>query len=160
MQTNFVLLSDSSVPPGRMHAEHPSPPPGRFLGLAFAGLALLFAGCAAAPNRLVPAETTKYSIESTGKFAVLDQAAVGCTGLQEHVNPAGRLEVVANVQNRKEQPQPVEVCCVFKDTNGFSTGDVTAWQRVQLGGGATEPVRFTALNSLARQFTVAVRTAR
>ena len=64
------------------------------------------------------------------------------------------------MQNRTDRPQRVLVRCVFKDASGFSTGDVTAWQVLQLDGGATEAVRFTSVNNLARKYTVAVRRPR
>jgi uncharacterized protein YcfL len=93
----------------------------------------------------------------------LDQPAQGfvvCTGLQEHRNTEGRLEVVANVKNSADRPMTVQVRCVFKDANGFSTGDETPWQTLTLGEIATEAVRYTAANNLAHQYTIAVRSVR
>lgn len=127
-----------------------------------AATALWLGGCQTEPNSLLPRESTKYSIESTGKFALLDQpaqTAVTCSGLQERVNAEGRLEVVANVQNRGRSRLEVQVRCVFKDRNGFSTGDETPWQTLVLEDSATEAVRFAAANNLAQKFTVAVRQA-
>ena len=124
---------------------------------------LLLAGCQAVPGSFRLQETAKYSIENTGKFAPLDpatSAAVVCTGLQEHTGRDGRLEVVANVMNRGSGRREVQVRCVFKDANGFSTGDETAWQLLQLGEDATEAVRFVSLNNRARLYTVAVRVPR
>ena len=132
----------------------------RRASLPFTLLGLLLAGCIAGPGPFLPQAGTKYSIENTGKFAVLDSAAVACTGLQEHAAADGRLEIVANVQNRANAPQAVQVRCVFKNGAGFSTGDETAWQMLLLGAGATEAVRFTSVNNLARRYTVAVRLPR
>lgn len=123
-------------------------------------LGLLLAGCTAGPSPFLPQAGTKYSIENTGKFAVLDAAAVACTGLQENVTADGRLGVVANIQNRENAPESVQVRCVFKNSDGFSTGDETAWQMLVLGAGATEAVRFTSMNNLARKYTVAARLPR
>ena len=128
--------------------------------LSFVLLGLLLAGCTAGPDPQLPQGGTKYSIENTGKFAVLDQADVACTGLQEHVAPDGRLEIVANVQNRANAPQAVQVRCVFKNTEGFSTGDESAWQMLVLGAGATEAVRFNSVNNLAHRYTVTIRLPR
>ncbi len=128
--------------------------------LAVAASALLLAGCHFRPEPFLPQESTKYSIESTGKFAWMDpttQAAVICTGLQERRGENGRLEVVANVKNREARPIRVQVRCVFKDSNGFSTGDETPWQILDLGEEATKAVRYTAGNNLAHKYTVAVR---
>ncbi len=131
------------------------------LAAVLAGLAL--AGCHSDRGAFRPHETTKYSIESTEKFALLDESAqlsVTCTGLQERVSHAGLLEVMANVKNRENRPLVVEVRCVFKDVNGFSTGDETPWGAVSLGAGATEAVHYTSVNNLARKYTVMVREAR
>ena len=124
--------------------------------------ALFLAGCRTEPGLFLPQETTKYSIESTEKFALMDrptQASVTCTGLQERLNPDGRLEVVANVKNRENRRIQVEMRCVFKDSNGFSTGDETPWQTLILGEGATEAVHYAAANNLAHKYTIAVRQA-
>lgn len=84
---------------------------------------------------------------------------VACTGLQEKINVEGRLEVVANVQNRENRPLTLEVCCVFKDAQGFSTGDETPWESLALEEYSTEAVHYTAANGLAKKFTIVVRAA-
>jgi uncharacterized protein YcfL len=123
--------------------------------------AFWLAGCHTRTASYLPQETTKYSIENTEKFARLDQAtqtAITCTGLQERLNQDGRLEVVANVKNRASSNIQVRVRCVFKDANGFTTGDETAWQMLTLADEATEAVHFTAINALAHTYTVVVRS--
>ena len=99
----------------------------------------------------------------TERFVLLDQPAqrsVTCTGLQERLQDDGRLEVVANVKNRENRRIQVQVNCVFKDEQGFSTGDETPFQTLILAENSTEAVRFTAMNTLARKYTVRVRQAR
>ena len=129
--------------------------------LLLAGTTVLgLAGCQSRPGFLRADDTTKYSIESTGKFVRIDQAAVNCTGLQEHVTSDGRLEVLANVQNRENARVQLEVRCVFKDGNGFSTGDETPWRILLLEAGATEAVHYRAGNNLAHKYTIMVRPAR
>jgi uncharacterized protein YcfL len=133
-----------------------------FLPLALVALGLL-AGCQTEPGPLLPQDTTKYTIENTEKFILMDrptQVSVTCTGLQERTNADGRLEVVANVKNREDRRIQVQVRCVFKDAGGVSTGDETPWQTLILGENATEAVRFTAINAQASKYTVAVRQAR
>jgi uncharacterized protein YcfL len=125
--------------------------------------ALFLAGCHTGRGPDLSQETTKYSIEGTEKFALLDEAAqlaITCTGLQERVTSAGLLEVMANVKNRENRPLIVEIRCVFKDDNGFSTGDETPWSAVSLGAGETEAVHYTAVNRLAHKYTVMVRGVR
>ncbi len=130
------------------------------LPLLAGATALWLTGCQTRPAPLHGQESTKYSIESTGKFVRIDQAAVICTGLQEHVTDDGRLEVLANVQNRENHRLALEVRCVFKDSNGFSTGDETPWRFLLLEAGATEAVHYSAGNNLAHKYTIMVRPAR
>lgn len=127
-----------------------------------AGL-LVFAGCATEPGPFTPQDTTKYTVENTDKFVLLDkptQYSVTCTGLQERALPDGRLEVVANVKNRENRRIQVQINCVFKDAQGFTTGDETPFQTLVLAENSTEAVRFTAMNTLAKRYTIRVRQAR
>jgi uncharacterized protein YcfL len=131
---------------------------------AFAAAALaLLGGCATEPGPFAPQDTTKYTLENTDKFVLLDKPAqnsVTCTGLQERVLADGRLEVVANVKNRENRRIQVQANCVFKDEQGFSTGDETPFQTLILAENSTEAVHFTAMNTLAKRYTIRVRQAR
>ncbi len=130
--------------------------------LAVVTLALL-AGCATEPGPYTPQDTTKYTVENTEKFVLLDkptQISVTCTGLQERLLPDGRLEVVANVKNREARRIQVQIQCVFKDEQRVSTGDETAWQTLILAENSTEAVRFTAMNPQAKTYEIRVRQAR
>ncbi len=123
----------------------------------------LLAGCQTEPGPFLPQDTTKYTIENTEKFILMDrptQVSVTCTGLQERTTSDGRLEVVANVKNRENRRIQVQVRCVFKDDAGVSTGDESPWQTLILGENATEAVRFAAANNLGHKYTIAVRQAR
>jgi len=123
----------------------------------------LGAGCATEPGPHAPLDTTKFTLENTDRFVLLDKPAqysVTCTGLQERPLADGRLEVTANVKNREARRIQVQINCVFKDEQGFSTGDETPWQTLILSENATEAVRFTAMNTQGRKYTVRVRQAR
>src|SRR3954471_18513235 len=129
---------------------------------AVTGLSLL-AGCATEPGPFTPQDTTKYTVENTEKFVLLDkptQQSVTCTGLQERLLADGRLEVVANVKNRENRRIQVQTNCVFKDEQGFSSGDETPFQTLILTENSTEAVRFTAMNAAAKKYTIRVRQAR
>jgi hypothetical protein len=134
-----------------------------FLFPAAAALAFL-AGCATVePGPFPPLDTTKFTLENTDKFVLLDKPAqysVTCTGLQERQLADGRLEVVANVKNREGRRIQVQISCVFKDDQGFSTSDETPFQTLILSENSTEAVRFTAMNTLAKKYTIRVRQAR
>ncbi len=125
--------------------------------------ATFFGGCASEPGPYTPQDTTKYTVENTEKFVLMDkqvQHSVSCTGLQENPLTDGRMEVVANVKNRENRRIQVQISCVFKDAQGFSTGDETPWQTLILGENTTEAVRFTSMNAQARRYTIRVRQAR
>jgi hypothetical protein len=169
IKPTLYALSGSNAPTRRTLdgvATPPSPTRPAFLrGAALAAIAVLGfgAGCAMQPGPLPPLDTTKFTLENTDKFVLLDQPAqysVTCTGLQERPLADGRLEVVANVKNRESRRIQVQINCVFKDDQGFSTGDETPWQTLILSENSTEAVRFTAMNGLARKYTVRVRQAR
>jgi hypothetical protein len=135
-----------------------------FLPLLGVSVALaLTAGCAVVSSPFPALDSTKFTLENTDRFALLDpsaQSSVTCTGLQEIPLADGRLEVVANLKNREDRPVQVQINCVFKDEEGFGTGDETPFQTVNLAEHATEAVRFTAVNNLARKYTIRVRQPR
>lgn len=123
----------------------------------------LLSGCTTPTGPFPPLDTTKFTLENTDRFVLLDQPtqnSVTCTGLQEIPLSDGRLEVVANVKNRENRRIQVQINCVFKDAQGFSTNDETPWQTLILSEYATEAVRFTAMNTQAKKYTVRVRQAR
>ncbi len=74
--------------------------------------------------------------------------------------PDGRLEVIAELRNLENRRIEVQANCVFKDQNGFSTGDETPFMMVILTEGATEDVTFDSMNNLAKKYTIRVRQAR
>ncbi len=135
----------------------------RLLQLATPALLLLLAGCATEPGPFAPQDTTKYNLENTEKFVLLDkptQNSITCTGIMQQPLADGRLEVIANIKNRESRRVQVQVNCVFKNEQGFSTGDETPFQTLILDENATEAVRFTAINGLAKNYTIRVRQAR
>lgn len=130
--------------------------------LAVTGLALA-TGCVTEPGPRAALDTTRYSVENTENFVLLDkvtQASIACTGLQPRMLGDGRLEVVANVKNREAAALQIQINCVFRDEQGLSTNDDTPLQTLSLAGNATEAVRFTATNTLAKKYTIRVRQAR
>jgi hypothetical protein len=130
--------------------------------LAAAALAFM-AGCASEPGPFAPQDTTKYTLENTDSFVLMDkqvQYSVTSTGIQYRNLPDGRLEVTANIKNRENRRIQVQVNCVFKNEDAVSTGDETPWQTLILGENTTEAVTFTSMNNLARKYTIRVRQAR
>lgn len=132
--------------------------------LASVAAALLAAGCSTHDKGPYLAQTPKTPAhEGREPIVFLDpgaQYSVTSSGVQEQLLPDGRLQVVAHLRNRENRRIEVQANCVFKDLNGFSTGDETPFQTVVLTENATEDVRFTSNNNLARKYTVRVRQAR
>jgi len=109
-----------------------------------------------------PKNTTKYDLENQIPFVLFDagaQRSVTASGIQKQTLPDGRLKVVANVRNREERRIQVQINCVFKDDQGFST-DETEFRTLILSENAQEGVEFVSLNDKAKQFTIRVRQAR
>ena len=123
--------------------------------LAATAALTLFAGCVTAPGPFQPLDTTKYTLENTDKFVLLDKLIAAAAE-----RPYVRLEVVANVKNRESRRLEVQINCVFKDELNASTGDETPFQTLILTDNSTEAVRFTAMNSAAKKYTIRVRQAR
>lgn len=110
-----------------------------------------------------PKNTTKYDLENHEVFVLMDkptQVSVTTSGVQERRLEDGRLDLVAHVRNRQSRRIQVQMSCVFKDAQGFSTGDETPWQNVILTENAQEDIRFTSMNNQAAKYTIRVRQAR
>jgi uncharacterized protein YcfL len=121
------------------------------------------AGCTGVPAPQGPQDTTKFTVENTARFAVLDsatEAVVSCTGLQERTLGDGRLEVVANLKNGDAKAVRVQVQCEFLDGEGVPLGTEAPWQNLAISGNSTEVVRFTAPAATARRYAIRVRRAR
>ena len=133
--------------------------------LTAATAALLVAGCQTGHDKgpYLPQTPQTPAYESTERFVLLDpgaQHSVTCSGINERALEDGRLEVIAQIRNRENRRLEVQVNCVFKDQNAFSTGDETPFQTLLLTENATQDVRFVSMNSQAKKYTVRVRQAR
>jgi uncharacterized protein YcfL len=123
-------------------------------------MSVVLAGCSSGPTSGDQLDTTKYTIESTGKFVLLDQSpqiCVKCTGLQERMLPDGRLEVVANVKNLEKRLLDVQIDCVFKDERGIPSEEERPLRKIKLAEGSTQAVPFISANTQARKYTIRVR---
>jgi len=130
--------------------------------LAILSTPILFAGCNSGGAK-TPVNTTKFNAEDHHPFVLLDkqvQRSVTSPGISQRVLPDGRLEVIANVRNREIRRIQVQINCVFKDENGFSTGDETPFRTLILDENAQESVQFVSMNDRARKYTIRVRQAR
>ncbi len=121
----------------------------------------LLTGCGGGAS--LPQNTRKYDFENQTNFVLTDvhvQRSITSSGIQQRVLEDGRLELVVNVRNRESRRIEVQIQCVFKDEQGFSSGDETPWQTLILTENTQEAVQFVSMNSKARKYTVRVRQAR
>ena len=132
--------------------------------LAAGGTALLAVGCSTHDKGPYLPQTPKTpAYEGKEPVVLMDPGvrySVTCSGIQEQTLPDGRLEVLVHLRNRENRRIEVQANCVFKDQNGFSTGDETPFEMVILTENGTEDVKFTSMNNLAKKYTVRVRQAR
>jgi hypothetical protein len=109
-----------------------------------------------------PRNGDRYDLENKDRVVLMDKAvqvSVTYSGLQERFLEDGRLEVFANIRNRENRRVEVQIDCVFKDAQGFSTGDETPFQPLILTENGQETVHFVSMNNLAKKYTVRVREA-
>ena len=131
--------------------------------LAAGGTLLLVVGCSSHDKGpYLPQNPKTPAYEGREPIVLMDpgaQHSVTCSGIQEQTLPDGRLEVVAHLRNRENRRIEVQANCVFKDGNGFSTGDETPFVMVILTENGTEDVKFTSMNNLGKKYTIRVRQA-
>jgi len=132
--------------------------------LLAAGAALALTGCSTYDKGpYLPEQSKTPAYENTERVVLMDpgvQYSLTCTGIQEGATPDGRLTITAQIRNRENRRIEVQVNCVFKDANGYTTGDETPFQTLILTENSTEQVQFTAMNNLAKKYTIRIRQAR
>jgi hypothetical protein len=123
--------------------------------------AVFLTGCAH-EGAQTPVHTTKFDTENTSQYALMGprvQRSITFSGTQQRVLDDGRLQVITNVRNRENRRIEVQISCVFKDEQNFSTGDETPWHSLILTENSQEAVNFTSMNSRAKNYTIRVREA-
>jgi hypothetical protein len=124
----------------------------------------LFTGCSSTDHgAYTPIHTTINNREDVARLVLFDkdtQDSVTCPEIQEGRTLEGRLQVTANVRNMLNRRIQVQMQCVFKDAQGFPTGDETPFQNVFLDENAQEGVQFVAMNEKSARYTIRVRQAR
>jgi hypothetical protein len=136
----------------------------KLIALIPVAAALIVAGCSTYDKGpYLPEQSKTPAHENTERFVLLDpdsKYSLTCTGIHERTLEDGRLEVSTQIRNRENRRIEVQVNCVFKDGNMVSIGDETPFQTLILTENATESVKFTSANALAKKYTIRVRQAR
>ena len=86
--------------------------------------------------------------------------SIAVEGQQAKLAEDGRLQVFANIRNRWTKRLTVQVQTVFKDENGFSTGDETAWETMIITERSQTSYQTTSQNTNARKYTIRIRSLR
>src|SRR3954465_10315670 len=130
-----------------------------------ASLALVFlTRCAATHHEgsATPVYTTQFDTENTSQYALMGprvQHRITFAGTQTPVLDDGRLQAIPNIRNRENRRLEVQISCVFKDEQNFTTGDETPWHTLILTENAQEGVKFTSMNNRAKNYPIRVREA-
>jgi len=107
-----------------------------------------------------PVHIPRADVEDTETFVLLTRNLknqVTVEGQRAKWTAENLLEVQARIRNRMEEPLQVEVQTVFKDKDGFSVNDISAWQRLIFEPNETKIYKINSINSKARRFTIRVR---
>lgn len=124
---------------------------------------IVHTGCKSHEGAYAPVLKESHETENREPLVLMDpgaQRSISTTGIQRRTMEDGRLQVTANIVNRENRRLQVQVNCVFKDAQGFSTGDESPWRTLILTENSQESVSFTSLNDKAEKFTIRVREAR
>ena len=132
---------------------------------AIAFAATVLAGCSSTYDKgpYLPQQSKTPAYENTEPIVLLDPGvrySLTSTGINEHTLSDGRLEITVQFRNRENRRIEVQANCVFKDSAGVTTGDETPFQTLILTENATEQVKFTYMNNLAKKYTIRIRQAR
>jgi len=125
-----------------------------------AGLGLIL-GCHKGPY--VPVTEPQAAAENYQTVVLLGPKLadlIAVEGQKAEYTEDGRLKVYANIRNRSKKRLTVQVQTVFKDENGFSTGDETAWETMIITDLSQTTYSAVAQNSEARRYTIRVRSLR
>ena len=103
------------------------------------------------------------SVEDTEPVVLLDKSlkkriAVDRTGLKTLAD--GRVQVVANLRNRTSSDLEIQVQTVFKDRDGVSTQEDSAWEMRFLAAHETETYELMSRGTNAEKYTIRIREVR
>ena len=128
--------------------------------LVISTISFTFLGCATTkPGPYVPASgaTSKEDVyaavlldEGLQKWIAVDRIKT------EHLEDR-RLKVHANIRNMQGQAITVQAQTIYKDNDGFSIGDDTAWQTLIFSPNETKTYESVSMKTSAVRYTIRIR---
>ena len=124
-------------------------------------IAILCFGCASEGPYVPSQRTPSPEIENTTVLLDKELADLIAVDSQDAERTSqGKLKGKANVRNRTNQDMTVQVQTVFRDDNGYSIGDDTAWETVILTANETRTITATSTSKKAERYTIRIRMVR
>ena len=123
---------------------------------------VLIAGCASVPAKGIKPKKVSQFYEETETFVYLSKGLNKNLLLAEQATSStqdGRLVVKAKLFNKLAQDLRVQVQTIFKDKDGYPTGDETNWQLIIVPHNAYYYYEAKALNSKGVKYVSRCRYA-
>ena len=120
-------------------------------------------GCSTPEGAYTPVYSEKGDMESHHNVVFMSKGiekSLDVSGIKKTKLADGRLKATVNLRSRDDRRIQVQVRCIFKDEDGFSTGDETPWKTLILTEKSQETVSYTSMNDKAAKFTISVRESR
>ena len=131
--------------------------------IPFILVVIFIAGCSMSPARGKKPFWARDYIEDRDTFVHLDGGLEGSLRLVEKATDRtedSRLIVKAKLMNRYTQTLRVQIQTVFKDKDGFPTGDETNWELVLIPAKAYHYYEAKAMNTKAEKYVIRCRYAK
>lgn len=125
-------------------------------------LAIIIAGCVGVPAKGVKPTKASQFYEETESFVYLSKGMNKRLLLADQMVSAtedGRLVVKAKLFNKLSENLRVQFQTIFKDKDGYPTGDETNWELVVIPHNAYYYYEVTAMNTRAQKYVTRCRYA-
>lgn len=124
-------------------------------------LLLSVVSCSTAPGPYVPTSAAP-TVEDVYPAVLLDKSLrkrIAVDRVSDQRLQDNRLKVMANMRNMKGQGITVQVQTIYKDNQGFSIGDDTAWQTLIFSPNESKTYESVSMKSNASGYTIRIRHA-
>ena len=128
--------------------------------IAVAAAVMIVAGCASGPYVASGYKPGTTSIEHTDKIVYVDSGLRGkvrVVDLSSIVKEDGRLNVYAELENRKSKNLVIQVQTQFRDAMGRLSKDSTNWRTIVMPPHSSTSYESTSMNDKAKDFIIRVK---